>query len=353
VHTFLFYLPFLLFFVLVAVYGERKIAAFIQSRFGPMDVGPKGMFQTLADLLKMIQKEDIVPKAADKPIFLLGPILVFTAIFAGFSMLPLNANIAGAAVESGVLLLMAVVSLDVLGILMAGWGSNNKFSLYGAVRAIAQIVSFEIPLGLSVLCVVMICQSMDLQEITQQQGLYTIDPIFLFGLKGMDIEVTQMGGILSWNVVKSPLLLFCFLIFFIAGLAEANRAPFDLPESESELVGGYHTEYSGFRWGIFMLAEYGIMLLISFLAVILFFGGWNTPFINIGSFHWANWTMGSFWEVFWLLSKTLILVFAQMWVRWTYPRLRVDQLMTLSWKYLTPFGLLLVFLCGLWKLMML
>ena len=352
-HTFLFYLPFLLFFVLVAVYGERKIAAFIQSRLGPMDVGPKGIFQTLADLLKMIQKEDIVPKAADKSIFLLGPILVFTAIFAGFSMLPLNSNVAGAAVESGVLLLMAVVALDVLGILMAGWGSNNKFSLYGAVRAIAQIVSFEIPLGLSVLCVVMICQSMDLQEISRQQGLNTIDPIFLFGLKGMDIEVTHLGGILSWNVVKSPLLLFGFLIFFIAGLAKANRAPFDLPESESELVGGYHTEYSGFRWGIFMLAEYGIMLLISFLAVILFFGGWNTPFINLGMFQSANWTMGSFWEVFWLLSKTLILVFVQMWVRWTYPRLRVDQLMTLSWKYLTPFGLLLVFLCGLWKLMML
>ncbi|OUT96658.1 MAG: NADH-quinone oxidoreductase subunit H [Flammeovirgaceae bacterium TMED32] len=352
-HTFLFYLPFLLFFVLVAVYGERKIAAFIQSRLGPMDVGPKGIFQTLADLLKMMQKEDIVPKAADKSIFLLGPILVFTAIFAGFSMLPLNSNVAGAAVESGVLLLMAVVALDVLGILMAGWGSNNKFSLYGAVRAIAQIVSFEIPLGLSVLCVVMICQSMDLQEITRQQGLNTIDPIFLFGLKGMDIEVTHLGGILSWNVVKSPLLLFGFLIFFIAGLAKANRAPFDLPESESELVGGYHTEYSGFRWGIFMLAEYGIMLLISFLAVILFFGGWNTPFINLGMFQSANWTMGSFWEVFWLLSKTLILVFVQMWVRWTYPRLRVDQLMTLSWKYLTPFGLLLVFLCGLWKLMML
>ncbi|MAJ50371.1 MAG: NADH-quinone oxidoreductase subunit H [Flammeovirgaceae bacterium] len=352
-HTFLFYLPFLLFFVLAAVYGERKISAFIQSRFGPMDVGPKGIFQTLADLLKMIQKEDIIPKSADKPIFLLGPILVFTAIFAGFSTLPLNANLAGAAVESGVLLLMAVVSLDVLGILMAGWGSNNKFSLYGAIRAIAQIVSFEIPLGLSVLCVVMICQSMDLQEITREQGLYATDPIFLFGLKVMNVEVTQMGGLLSWNIVKNPFLLFSFLIFFIAGLAEANRAPFDLPESESELVGGYHTEYSGFRWGIFMLAEYGAMLLISFLAVILFFGGWNTPFINIGSFQLANWTMGRYWEVFWLLSKTLILVFVQMWIRWTYPRLRVDQLMTLSWKYLTPFGLLLVFLCGLWKLTML
>ena len=352
-HTFLFYLPFLLFFVLVAVYGERKIAAFIQSRFGPMDVGPKGIFQTLADLIKMIQKEDIVPSLADKPIFLLGPIIVFITIFTGFSMLPLHSNLAGASVESGILLVMAIVSLDVLGILMAGWGSNNKFSLYGSVRAIAQIVSFEIPLGLSVLCVVMICQSMDLQEITRQQGLYATDPIFLLGLKPINIEVTQMGGILSWNVIKSPILLFSFLIFFIAGLAEANRAPFDLLESESELVGGYHTEYSGFRWGIFMLAEYGIMLLISFLAIILFFGGWNTPLINIGSFQLAKWTMGNHWEVFWLISKTLILIFVQMWIRWTYPRLRVDQLMTLSWKYLTPFGLILVFLCGLWKLIML
>ncbi|NQW26348.1 MAG: NADH-quinone oxidoreductase subunit NuoH [Flammeovirgaceae bacterium] len=351
-HTFLFFLPLLLFFALFAVYSERKISAFIQSRYGPMEVGPMGIFQTVADLLKMLQKEDLIPKAADRPIFLIGPILVFVAIFAGFSVLPLTSETAGAAVGSGVFLLLAIVSLDVLGILMAGWGSNNKFSLFGAIRSIAQIISFEIPLGLSVLCVVILSQSMDLQEISRQQGVYSETPIYLFGIRSSGVSVTDLGGILSWNVVRSPFLIVGFLIFFISGLAESNRAPFDLPESESELVGGYHTEYSGFRWGIFMLAEYGMMLLMSILGVILFFGGWNTPLINVGTLRFADWTMGVYWEGFWLMAKALMLVFIQIWIRWTYPRLRVDQLMSLSWKYLTPFALLLVFLSAIWRLLM-
>ncbi len=350
--TFLFYLPFLLLFVVIGVYGERKISAFIQSRYGPMEVGPKGLLQTIADLLKMLQKENIVPGAADRFFFQTAPIIIFIAIFAGYAVLPLTLGVEGAGIRTGVFFLLAIVSLDVLGILMAGWSSNNKYSLFGAMRSMAQIISYEIPLGLSVLCVVMIAQSLDLQEITQQQGIFSKEKVWLFGLASLDIDVTEVGGFLSWNVFRSPFLWLVFIVFFISGLAESNRAPFDLPESESELVGGYHTEYSGFRWGIFMLGEYGMMLLVSFLAVILFFGGWNTPLPNIGQAKLAEWTSGPVWGAFWLVSKAMFFIFVQMWVRWTYPRLRVDQLMSVSWKYLTPAALVLVFICGIWRLLM-
>ncbi len=350
--TFFFYLPFLLLFVVIGVYGERKIAGFIQNRYGPMEVGPKGLLQTIADLLKMLQKENIVPLAADKIMFQAAPLVIFLAVFAGFSVIPLNQNFAGSGVSSGVFFLLAVVSLDVLGILMAGWASNNKFSLFGAMRSMAQIISYEIPLGLSVLCVVMISQSLDLQEITSQQGILADEEIYFLGLKSLGWNVTEIGGFLTWNIFRNPFLIFVFIIFMISGLVEANRAPFDLPESESELIGGYHTEYSGFRWGIFMLAEYGMMLLISLLGSILFFGGWNTPLPNIAGWDLAELTSGPIWGIFWLLSKSMLLIFIQMWVRWTFPRLRVDQLMDLSWKYLTPAILILVFISGVWRLLM-
>lgn len=346
--TFLIFLPFLLGFVVVAVYGERKIAAFIQSRLGPMEVGPKGVIQTIADLLKMLQKEDIVPKAADALLFLTAPLIVFAAIFTGYAILPLSENISGSNIDTGIFFLLAIVSLDVLGILLAGWGSNNKFGLYGSMRAVAQIVSYEIPLGLSILCVVMVSQTLDLQQIIIQQGVYSTDQSFLFGIPAID--VTASGGLLSWNVFRMPALIIAFLIFFISGLAESNRVPFDLPESDSELIGGYHTEYSGFRWGIFMLSEYGMMLLISFLAAILFFGGWYSPLPNIGSLRLAELTNGPIWGAFWLVSKAMFFIFLQMMARWTYPRLRVDQLMSLSWKYLTPTAIALLFIIGIWKL---
>ncbi len=317
-----------------------------------MEVGPYGLFQTVADLLKMLQKENIVPTKADKPLFLIAPIIIFVAVFAGFAVLPINPSVPGAAISSGVFFLLAIVSLDVLGILMAAWSSNNKFSLFGGMRTLAQIVSYEIPLGLSVLSVVMICQSLNLQEIAAQQGIYSSETIYLFGLSSWGIDVTNIGGVLSWNVIRNPFLIFSFLIFFISGLAESNRAPFDLPESESELVGGVGTEYSGFRWGIIMLAEYAMMLLVSFLAALLFFGGWNTPLPNIGSLSFADWTSGPVWGTFWLISKALFFIFLQMWIRWTFPRLRVDQLMSLSWKYLTPAALILVLISGVWRLLM-
>lgn len=333
---------------MIGVYGERKIAAFIQNRLGPMEVGPLGLLQTIADLLKMLQKEDIRPIAADKVLFLVAPLVVFGAVFAGFAVLPLNAEISGAVLSSGVFYLLAIISIDVLGVLMAGWGSNNKYALFGAMRSVAQIVSYEIPLGLSVLCVVMVNQSLDLQQISLQQGILSSQESYFLGIKSL--EVSQIGGFLSWNVFTMPLLWIAFLIFFISGLAEANRTPFDLPESESELIGGYHTEYSGFRWGVFMLTEYAMMLLISFLSAILFFGGWNTPLPNVGGFTLAAYTTGPVWGAFWLISKVIFFILFMMVIRWTYPRLRVDQLMTLSWKYLTPAVIVLMFIIGIWKL---
>lgn len=361
--TFLIFLPLILTYTVFAVYAERKISAFIQDRYGPMEVGYHGLLQTVADLLKLLQKEDIKPKAADKKLFKMAPALIFVAIFSGFAVIPLTPTLSGSIADVGVFYLLAIVSLDVIGILMAGWGSNSKFSLFGAIRSVAQIISYEIPLGLSVLCVVMISQSLSLQEISFQQGIWwssiSDQPNYLFGIRAWDIDITAIGGILTWNIFRVPILFFAFVIFLIASLAEANRAPFDLPESESELVGGYHTEYSGFRWALIMLSEYGMMLLVSFLASILFLGSWNTPLPNIGSLSLAEWTSGTpgtwaahIWGAFWLISKAITLVLFQMWVRWTYPRLRVDQLMVLCWKYLIPATLILVLLSGVWRLMM-
>jgi NADH-quinone oxidoreductase subunit H len=357
VNTLVFFLPFFLLYAVFAIYVERKISAFIQDRLGPMETGKYGIAQSIADVLKFIQKEDIVPTHADAKLFKLAPILIFAVVFVGFSVIPLSPSWAGAGIVSGIFFLLAIVSLDVIGIIIAGWSSNNKYSSLGAFRSAAQIISYEVPLGLSVLCVCMVCQTLDLQEISFQQSYLASTPHYFLGMKSFGGEITAMGGFLAWNVFQMPLLFFVWVIFFIASLAESNRAPFDLPEAESELVGGYHTEYSGFRWASIMLAEYGMMLLVSMLGAVLFFGSWSTPFPNIGSIKLATWTtgiQGSFsvtvWGIFWLVSKSLVLVGLQMWVRWTFPRLRIDQLMKLSWKYLTPAALALVILCGFWRL---
>jgi NADH-quinone oxidoreductase subunit H len=317
-----------------------------------MEVGKYGFLQTLADILKLLQKEDIVPLLADRKLFLFAPFLVYTAVFAGFAVIPLSTDLVGSGAEVGVFYLLTFVSLDIIGLLMAGWGANNKFAMYGAIRSVAQIISYEIPLGLSVLCVVVVTQSLDLQEISFQQGILntTDEKSYLLGLAW--VEVTHWGGIFTWNIVRVPALFFVFIIFFIASLAECNRTPFDLPEAESELVAGFQTEYSGMRWAFLMLSEYGMMLLVSFLASILFLGSWNTPLPNLGDFKLAEYTTGFGWGIFWLFSKAFVLIFIQMWIRWTYPRLRVDQLMTLCWKYLTPFSLLLLILCTIWRLVL-
>ncbi len=355
--TLLFILPFLLLYTIVAIYAERKISAFIQDRLGPMEVGYYGLAQSIADLVKLIQKEDIVPAQAIAPLFRIAPIIIFTTVFAGFSVLPLSPSWTGANISSALFFLLAIVSLDVIGIVIAGWSSNNKYSMLGTMRSAAQIISYEVPLGLSVLCVAMVCQSLDLQEISYQQSIFRTTPQYLFGLPGLGIETHSTGGFLIWNVFRMPVLFLVWVVFFITSLAECNRAPFDLPEAESELVAGFQTEYSGFRWAVIMLAEYGMMLLVSILGAVLFFGSWNTPLPNIDSLRLAEWTSGkpdtlasTLWGIFWLLSKALFFVAMQMWVRWTFPRLRVDQLMNLSWKYLTPISLVFVVIIGFWKL---
>lgn len=368
--SFLIFLPFILLYVVFAVYAERKVSAFIQDRLGPMEVGYYGILQTVADLLKLLQKEDIVHHTADRRLFLYAPLIIFTAVFAGFAVLPLTPDIIGSSANVGVFYLMAVISLDVIGLLMAGWSSNNKYSLMGAMRSVAQIVSYEIPLGLTILCVVMISQTLNLQEISYQQGIwvnwyesdginYAEEANYLFGIKATGIDITKVGGFLTWNIFRMPLLFIAYIIFFIASLAECNRAPFDIAEAESELVAGFHTEYSGFRFAILFLSEYAMMLLVCILGAILFLGSWNTPLPNIGSLKLAEWTSGAPGTIygnitgaFWLLSKAFLAIFVQMWVRWTYPRLRVDQLMYLCWKVLTPIALGILFLCGIWRLWM-
>lgn len=341
----------------MAIYAERKVAAFIQDRMGPMEVGYYGLAQSIADLLKLIQKEDIVTDKADKLIFRAAPIVIFTTVFAGFAVIPLSSAWNGASVSSGIFYLLAIVSLDVIGIVMAGWSSNNKYSMLGTMRAAAQLISYEVPLGLSVVCVCMLTQTLDLQQISWQQSSLTHETEYLFGIRATGIETNQIGGFLLWNVFRMPLLFVAWAVFFISSLAESNRAPFDLPEAESEIVAGFQTEYSGFRWAVIMLAEYGMMLLVSMLGAVLFFGSWSSPFPNIGSVRLGDWTNGAsgtiaahVWGIFWLISKALFFIAVQMWIRWTFPRLRVDQLMALSWKYLTPVSLILILVIGTWKL---
>jgi NADH-quinone oxidoreductase subunit H len=355
--TFLFVLPMLVVYTILVVYAERKVSAFMQDRLGPMEVGYYGLLQTVADLLKLLQKEDIVPAGASRILFKWAPLLIFLPVFIAFSVIPLSPAWSPPAFSSALYFLFAVLSLDVIGIVIAGFSSNNKYSMLGTMRSAAQIISYEVPLTLSVLCACVVSQSLDLQEISFQQGILTSGKNFLFGMQPLNLEVTHTGGFLSWNVFRLPLLFIAWVIFFIASLAESNRAPFDLPEAESELVAGFQTEYSGFRWAVIMLAEYAMMLLVSLAGVILFWGSWNTPLPNMGNIKLADWTTGQagttayyLWGIVWLLLKTIFMVLLQIWVRWTFPRVRLDQLTRLSWKYLTPASLLLLVFCTLWKL---
>ena len=338
---------FIALFTLAAVYAERKIAGFVQDRLGPMETGRFGTLQTLADILKLIQKEYITPLAADGILFAAAPVIIFLAVFFGFMVMPWAPGWVPAALNIGLFYVLAVVSVDAIGILMAGWGSNNKFSLLGSLRAVAQIVSYEIPAGLALVAAVMITQTLDMQEIVSNQGIQTAAPLHFLGVW----EVSDIGGIMAWNVFQAPHLLVAFVIFFIASLAECNRAPFDIPEAESELVGGFHTEYGGLRFAFVFLAEYAMMFLVSMIGVTVFLGGWNTPLPNIGGLRLADWTTGVIWGFFWTLSKTLFFVGVQMWIRWTLPRLRADQLMTLCWKVLTPIGFLCLLISGLWRIL--
>jgi NADH-quinone oxidoreductase subunit H len=310
-------------FALFAVWWERKISAHMQDRLGPMRTGGwHGWSQTIADILKLIQKEDIIPTAADKKLFILAPYVVFTGAYAAYAAIPFSAAYIGSEINVGLFYVLSISSVVGVGLLMAGWASNNKWSLFGALRSAAQIVSYEIPVAVSLLAVVMVSGTFDLQQINQQ----------------------QTGWFWNWFVFqKFPFLLLAMVIYFVASLAETNRTPFDIPEAESELVGGYHTEYGGMRFALLFLSEYANMFAVSAIATTLFLGGWNSPF---GSF-----LSGPFWGAFWFLGKGMLFIFVQMWLRWTLPRLRVDQLMYVGWKVLIPFSFLIVIGVGFWVML--
>ena len=333
-------------FALFGVYAERKVSAFIQDRLGPTETGKYGSLQTIADLIKMVQKELIIPTAADKILFMMAPAIIFIAVYMGFAALPWAPGLAPSNLSLGLYYTFAIISVETLGILMAGWGSNNKYSILGAMRSAAQIISYEIPAGFAIISVVMIAQSLNLQDIALQQGVLSAGKIKFSGFW----DVSSIGGIFAWNIFRAPHLLVAFAIYFIASLAESNRAPFDIPEAESELVAGFHTEFTGLRFAFVFLAEYSMMFLVSMIGVILFLGAWNTPLPNMGAIQLATWTTGTFWGMLWIIIKTLALVGIQMWIRWTLPRFRVDQLMALCWKVLTPLSLACMLISGIWRL---
>jgi NADH-quinone oxidoreductase subunit H len=304
---------------LLYVYVETKVAGFMQDRIGPKRVGPHGMLQTVADALKLMFKEAIYPAGADKKLFIIAPCLVVLGAFLSFVVIPFGSRLQAADLDVGVFYVVAVSSLSTVGLIMAGWASNNKYALFGAMRSAAQIVSYEIPAVMILLTVVMMVGSLSLQEIVHAQA----------------------GGLPHWFVWRYfPLMPVAFLIFFTAGLAECNRAPFDIPEAESELVAGFHTEYSGFFFAMFFMAEYTEMFIISAVSAVLFLGGWMAP-------HPALQQVGPVGlGPVWLIAKAWLLVFIMMWLRWTLPRLRVDQLMYVAWKVLLPIAMVLVVVVG-------
>ncbi|MFH0989115.1 MAG: complex I subunit 1 family protein [bacterium] len=321
-------LIFILVYVLVTLYMEMKVAAHIQNRVAYMRTGWHGTLQPIADMIKLLQKEDTIPDSANKTLFILSPYIVFIGTYAAYASLPFSSIFIGSNIDLGAFFIVAISSLVVAGILMGGWASNNKWSLFGAVRSAAQMISYELPTVLAIVIGVTIVGSLNLQEVVKfQEG-------------GIQNWVVFGGALpLGTKLLLLPFTLITFFIMFIASIAEVNRTPFDLPEAESELVQGFFTEYSGMRWAMFYLAEYANMFLVSGVAVCFFLGGWSSPF---GSF-----LAGPVWGFFWFIMKSMSLVFMQIWLRWTLPRLRVDQLMYTSWKVLLPFLFVCLFAVGL------
>jgi NADH-quinone oxidoreductase subunit H len=286
---------------------ERRVAAWFQLRIGPNRVGFQGLLQTMADALKLLSKELTGTVKADKFLYNLAPYFVIVSSLMALAVIPFTREFHAFDINIGILFLIAISSIGVIGILLGGWSSNNKFALIGAMRSGVQTISYELSVGLSLLTMVLITETLQLSEI---------------------IEVQKNG----WLIVQGHIpAIIAFMIFMIAGTAETNRAPFDMAEAESELGAGFHTEYSGMKFAYFFLAEFINMFIIAAIATTIFFGGWLSPFGITESVPLLG--------VFWFLAKTLILVFLMMWFRWTFPRLRVDQLLTLEWKYLLPMNL--------------
>jgi len=296
---------------------ERKIAGWIQLRYGPNRVGPFGIFQTIADALKLVSKELTGTIKADKFLYNLAPYFPIVAALVALSVFAFSKEFQAFDINIGLFFLTAVSSVGVIGILLGGWASNNKFALIGAMRSGVQVISYELSVGLSLLTMVLLTGSLQLSEI---------------------IEIQRTGG---WLILQGHVpAVIAFMIYMIAGTAETNRAPFDLVEAESELGAGYHTEYSGMKFAYFFLAEFINMFIIAAIAVTVFFGGWLSPFGDLISIEWlqADWMQG-FFQVFWFMSKVIVIIILMMFFRWTYPRLRIDQVLTLEWKYLLPINL--------------
>lgn len=321
-----------------STYAERKIAAFMQDRIGPNRAGPWGILQPIADGGKFFFKEDFIPKNAEKLLFIMGPGLVMTISLITGAVIPwgktlnfddISYDLQVANIDVGVLYIMGMVSIGVYGVMIGGWASNNKYSLMGAIRASSQMISYELAMGLALLSIIMMSGSLDLKIITEQQNqgkLWNIIPI----------------SELNWNIFYQPV---AFLIFFIASLAECNRHPFDLPECETELVGGFHTEYSSMKLGFYMFGEYVNMFISSALMVTLFFGGYNFPGLNWVGENWGE-NIEGILSILVFLTKTFFLIFLFMWIRWTLPRFRYDQLMHLGWKKLIPMALINLLITG-------
>lgn len=302
----------------VGIWGERKVSARIQSRLGPMRTGGwHGWAQSVADGLKFVQKEDLIPDSADRPLFRLAPYLTLVPAITAYMAIPFGFAWFFRDLDVSLLFVLAMLGIEVLGVLLAGWASNNKWSLYGAMREAAQLVSYEIPMCLSLLIPVMAIGSTNLVSLSQAQA----------------------GGWFHWLMFQNPFIFLSFFTYYIASLASCKRAPFDLPEGESELVAGFHTEYSGFRFTMFFFAEYAVMFAVSALATLIFLGGWNSPFGNFSS------------GPLWFIAKSGFLVFIQMWIRWTLPRIRIDQVMHACIKYLLPLTMILFLGSSLWILL--
>src|SRR5690348_4920028 len=345
--TFLFSLIFLMAAATIMVYWERKLMALMQDRVGPLHYGPQGTLQTIFDVIKLMFKEDVKSSKTDFIVFRLAPMIFFAPVITAFVVLPFSPYLTAGALATGLIYYVALSSIDVIGVFMAGWGSNNKYALIGGLRSAAQMISYELPLVLSIVPVIMLTSVLT-------PGCTGPSP---------DLNVCGVGSISFTQIIaaqmrpEAPWLWFILLqplgllIYYTCGLAETNRSPFDLPEAESELVAGYLTEYSGLRWAMFFLGEYGNMAIVSAVATALFLGGWSGPGAAVG--FWTG-LFGSFWGqvvfniicVFWFVFKMGALLTVFVWVRATLPRLRADQLMRFAWLFLIPLTLVNILLTG-------